>query len=246
MKKNFLIAICFFGTSTVVAQNQKRQIEINPYIKFDKYPQFSYVLGGRPSTDYVNIKGTSFGINFAYKIPISKLLFLKPGVGYYKYSFNEITRKNTSFGTTKFRDINFISPLLIPFFTDKYHYNSISANIGLERLFLLKNSFHGVVGFQLNNYFTISQKYHLILNPEGSQDYKKKNKNYFGSSGILYLNLVKKIKQVSLGPSFVIPVFDIWKTDATFQEETNNDTRNKWFNGIGIGISFNYSLPKKK
>lgn len=246
MKKTFLIIISLVLTNNLVAQKQNRQIEINPFIRFDKYPQFSYNLGGRPSTDYVNIKGTSFGVNIAYKIPISKLLFLKPGIGYYKYSFNEITRKNTSSGTTNSRDINFISPLLIPFFTDNYHYNTISVNIGLEKQLLLKNNFHGIVGFQFNNYITTSQKYHLILNPDGSQNYKKSNKNYFGSSGLIYVNLMKKIKQISCGPSLIVPVVDIWKTDETFQEETNKNTRKKWFNGIGIGISFNYSITKNK
>ena len=63
MKQSFSVTICFFIINIVLAQNQNRQIEINPYIRIDKYPQFSYVLRGRPSTDYINMKGTSFGIN---------------------------------------------------------------------------------------------------------------------------------------------------------------------------------------
>lgn len=239
MIKYISVAIFFFLTNNLSGQNQ---IEINPFMRFDKYPQFSYVLGGRPSTDYINIKGTSFGIKLAYKIPISKLLFIKPGVGYYNYSFNNITRNNSSFGITKSRNINFISPILIPYFTDKYQYNTLSANIALEKNILLKKNFQCAFGVEFNNYVTLSQKYHLVNNPIGKQDVKKSDTKYFGSSGILFFNLIKRMKQLNVGPSIIIPVFDFWKTDASFQEEKNNDYRNKWFNGIGLGISFNYSF----
>lgn len=84
------------------------------------------------------MKGTSLGINVAYKIPISKSFFLKPGFGYYKYSFNHIRRENTLFGKSDVRNIKFTSPLFIPFYTDKYWYNSIAANIGFEKLFILE------------------------------------------------------------------------------------------------------------
>lgn len=242
MKQIIFIAICFFGTSEIMAQNQAKQLEIKPYVRFDNYPQFSYVLGGRPSTDYVNIKGTSYGINFALKIPISKFLSLKPGIGYYKYSFNKIARNNTSFGTSNSRNINFTSPLLIPFFTDKYYYNSLAANIALEKAIYFRKDYHCTFGVELNNYITISQNYHLTNNPDGNQDFKKSNKNYIGTSSILFFNLLKKIKKINIGPSLIVPLFDIWKTDATFQEETGSDSRNKWFHGFGFGISINYSL----
>lgn len=242
MKQKSLIAICIFITSAVVAQRQNRQLEIYPYLKLDKYPQFSYILNGRPNVDYVNIKGTSFGINFAYKIPISKQLFIKPGIGYYKYSFSKITRNNTSFGTTNSRNIIFPSPLLIPFFTDKYHYNTINANISLEKEILLKKNYQLALGVGLNNYITISQNYHLTFNPNESQNFKKSNKKYFGSMGMLYFNVLKKINKIKIGPSLIIPVLDVWKTDETFQEETSSNSRNKWFKGIGFGISINYSL----
>ena len=198
------------------------------------------------SLDYVNIKGTSTGINLGYKMPLSQTVYLKPSIGYYKYSFSNILRENTTFGTSNSRNINFISPLLIPFFSDKYYYNCLAINIGLEKLFTLRNDFYSNVGFQLNNYLTFSQNYHLTSNPEGSQNFKKNKKEYFGSSGLFNVNILKKVKDVSFGPSLMFPLFDFWKTDETFQEETNSQTRNKLFKGICIGISVNYSLNKKQ
>lgn len=227
------------------SQAQVRQIELTPFIRIDKYPQFSYVLGGRASTDYVNIRGTSFGLSLAYKIPITKSVLLKPGIGYYKYSFNNIKKVNTLFGKSNVRNINFVSPLYIPFFTNKYSYNTISANIGVEKIFNYKSSVQIVTGLNLNNYYVVSAYYHLSYN-EGSQDYRKKIKRYFGSSFSLNAGILKKYKKFSIGPSLMLPVFDTWKKDDTFPEEANSDSRSKWFNGIGLGISCNYYFTKTK
>lgn len=230
------------------AQKKTTQIEINPFVRIDKYPQFLYVLSGRPSTDYVNIKGTSFGLNLAYKIPITRSVLLKPGIGYYKYSFNDIKKVNTLFGKSNAKDIGFVSPLYIPFFTDKYRYNCIAANLGIEKLVIWKNDFQLYAGINLNNYYTYLQYYHITYkNPDNpiNNDYKLKNGRYFGFSANLNASLLKEFGKFNLGPTIILPVFDIWKTDKTFPEETNSGTRRKWLNGIGLGISFNYLLTKK-
>ena len=242
------IFIIFFSiiSNFALAQKKTTQIEIEPFIRIDKYPQFSYVIDGRPSTDYVNIRGTSFGLNFAYKIPITKSILLKPGIGYYQYSFNNIKKENTFFGKSTARNINFVSPFYIPFFTDKYRYNTITANIGIEKIFNCKKNIQIVTGVNWNNYYVVSEYYHLVNNPEGSQDYRKNNKRYFGSSVYINISLLKKFQKISIGPSLILPVFDNWKMDETFPEETNSGSRSKWLNGIGLGISFNYSLNKKK
>jgi len=171
-------------------------------------------------------------------------VYLKPGIGYYKYSFNNIKKVNTLFGKSNVRDIGFVSPLYIPFYTNKYSYNTISANIGVEKIFNYKSSIQIVTGLNLNNCYVVSEYYHLSYNPIGSQDYRKKIKRYFGSSFSLNAGILKKYKKVSIGPSLMLPVFDTWKKDDTFIEEANSGSRSKWFNGIGLGISFNYSLTK--
>lgn len=98
----------------------------------------------------------------------------------------------------------------------------------------------------LSNYYVVSEYYHLSFNPAGSQDYRKKIKRYFGSSFSLNVSILKKYKKFSIGPSLIFPVFDTWKKDNTFPEEANSGSRSKWFNGIGLGLSCNYSLLKTK
>lgn len=122
------------------SQEQVRQIELTPFVRIDKFPQFSYVWG-RPSTDYVNIKGISFVFNLAYKIPVTKSVLLKPGIGYYKYSFNNIKKVNTLSGQSNVRDIGFVSPVYILFFTNKYSYNTVVQILELKRLLITKAVF---------------------------------------------------------------------------------------------------------
>jgi hypothetical protein len=248
-----LLLLCFLTQAqvkkdSVWSKKQSPQIEILPYSRWDSYPEFSYVLNGRPSTDYVKINGTGWGIYINYKLPVAKSIFIKSGIGYYKYSFNNIKKENTQFGKSTVRDIDYYSgPIAVDilYYTDKYWYNTINANIGVEKLFNLKKDMQITTALNINNYFTFSQYYHLSYNSPGSQDYKKNIGRYFGSSVNINASLLKKFTKISIGPSIIIPVFELWKTDETFFEETNSGSRNKWFRGIGLGISCNYSLTKK-
>lgn len=245
MMRLFLLFPFFMISNFALAQEQTRQLEIFPFIRQDKYPQFSYVLNGRPSTDYVNIKGTSFGVSVYYKIPITKSVLLKAGTGFYEYSFDKINKNNTLFGHADARDIGFISPYYISFYTNGYRYNTITANIGIEKIFKPLRNMEIVTGANLNNYFAFSEYYHLSYNPGGGLDYRQNNKGYFGSSFNLNICILKRFQKLRVGPSVIIPVFDLWKMDKIFPEETNFGSRNKWMNGIGLGISINYSLIKK-
>jgi hypothetical protein len=237
-----LISYCSLG------QKEKGLIEINPYIRLDWYPQFSYAINSI-NTNFVNIKGTSWGINIAYKIHLPKKFYLKPGLGYYKYSFNKIGKENTSYGKSDKRHIGFPSSLLIPFFTDKYWYNTFSASIGIEKVFISKYDLQIITGINFSKYYTYSQIYHITYNnPDNpiTNPYKLSNNRVFGFSTNLHAGIVKRIGKFNLGPSFIIPIFNTWKQDETFPEEDNANSRNKWLRGIGVGLSFNYSLLPKK
>lgn len=243
-----LIFLLFFSVFSKTGLTQKRtpQIAITPFVRFDKYPQFSKVFNGPASIDYVNMQGASLGIDLAYKLPITKSVLLEPAIGYYAYTFDNMVKQNTRFGKSSGRDINIISPVYIPFFTNKYRYSTIMANIGFERFFNIKKNVRIAAGINWNNYYAVSEYYHLVYNPEGSKDYRKNNKRYFGHSFNVEISLLKKFKKMGISPSLILPVFDNWKTDEIFPEETNSGSRSKWLSGIGLGISFDYSLTKKR
>lgn len=246
--KNFCFFFLFLCSSNCLfAQADRHQIEITPFVRMDWYPTFSKPADYISSTDYFSMKGTSFGLNANYKIPIAKSIILKPGIGYYQYSFNNVEKENSRFGKSIGRDIDFNGPVFTYFFTDNYRYHTITANVGLEKSFILKRDIQFTTGINLNNYFSISEYYHLTYNPEGSKDLRTNEKEgYFGSSVYISIGFLKKFEGVHVGPSFILPLFDTWKTDAIFPRETDSGSRNKWLRGIGVGISLNYSLHKNK
>lgn len=246
MEKLFFLFLLLCNSNFLLAQADAHNIEINPFARLDWYPKFSKPADYMSSTDYVSMKGTSFGLNAAYKIPLAKSFILKPGIGYYQYSFNNVEKENSRFGKSIGRETVIGSPAFIDLFTDKYRYHTITANIGLEKYFILKKDIQFTTGINWNNYYSISQYYHLTYNPEGSKDYRTNEKRYFGSSVFLNVGFLKKFENIYVGPSLILPLFETWKTDALFPGEADSGSRNKWFHGLGLGISFNYLLNKKK
>ena len=238
MKTLFISSYLMLYFITAQSQQKLGRIEIKPYVRFDSYPEFSYNIAGRPSTDYLKMEGTSWGLNTYYRFPMYKGFNLKGGLGYYKYSFTTLENHNTQFGSGDSRVIIYPSFFQPVYTTDNYYYNSIAIKLGIEKIIKLKNDFFIVSAVELNNYFTVSQSYHITF--QGSQPYKNTSTRFFGHSVTLDFSLLKQIKETQIGPILILPVFDNWKKDNVFPGESNSENRNKWFNGIGFGISFNF------
>lgn len=249
MKKQITIFLLFLSNN-ILAQKENRQIEITPYIRKDWYPEFSYAYNSI-DTNHVNLQGISWGISVAYKVPIWKSFFLSIGSGYYSYAFNKMNNYTRRFGKNSERHIDYppLRRLYIPFFTSKYWYNCIAAKIGVEKFFNFKKDWQVTIGGNIDNYFTYSQAYYITYNnPDNpiTNPYKLKNKRFFGFSANVFVGASKRIGRVKIGPSVIVPVFDVWMQDEAFPGEDNLKSRNKWFHGIGAGITCNYLLKIKK
>lgn len=247
----FVMAFFSFTFSDGYSQSTYREIEINPYVRFDKYPQFRNQINSIAQYD-LQINGNSWGLNAAYKIPMTRNLSIKIGTGYYRYSFSKIKSKHRTFGEGNRRIIEYPTTFGIILGTDKYWYNTIHTVVGLEKQFTVAKDIQITAGINLNNYFTFSQNYHLpydnsfIPQPELKikNDYKTNDKRYFGLSSQLHFGILRRINKVAIGPSLIIPVFDLWKQDNIFPAETSTNNRQKWFGGIGAGLNINYTLKK--
>jgi hypothetical protein len=252
MKQLLLSTLFILKTYSIFSQGTFRQFEIEPFLRLDKYPTFTNSINSI-ATYKLAIKGTSWGINTAYRIPLKKNICLRAGIGYYRYSFSHIVSTHQSFGEGDQRIIDYPTQLGITLGTDSYWYNSVSLNLGIEKSFELTKDFIFTGGLTIKNYFTFSQRYHLpydnsfIPQPELQikNNYKTNKSRFFGFGPELNLAALKKTGKVNIGPSLIIPVFDLWKQDAIFPTETNQGSRNKWFGGFGIGIKLIYSLQKK-
>ena len=185
MKPQLFLLLFLIVSHYPYAQNSEKQIEVTAYKRTDRYREFSYVLGGRVSTDYVKMKGTSWGAGVNYKLLLNKQVFIKLGTGYYQYDFDEINGYNTMFGKNKVRCIGYPSPLYILFYTDRYRYHTLSLSLGAEKLFAVSKSLCLTTGLDFHNYFTFSQSYHISYNNPNNpivNPYRLYDKRFFGLS----------------------------------------------------------------
>jgi hypothetical protein len=243
MKKLFLLLTVFVLSNNVISQKSFSKIELKLFQRIDWYPGFSYNVGGRPSNDFLKMRGISWGAFANIKYPLSKQIKVKAGLGFYNYSFNHLENENSLFGKGKSREIDYPSTMNLNYTTDRYYYRSILVNIGIEKEFFVRHDLVLAIGSELNNYYTISQKYHLTYR---GINYKRNENAFFGHSIVLNSSLFKKTDKIEIGPSLIVPVFDIWKQDVVFPEENSADSRTKWFSGIGLGISINFLISKKQ
>lgn len=251
MKQSILIVIIFCAANFSMAQNRNRQVEIEPFLRWDTYPQFTNAINSI-ATYKLDIKGNSWGVNAAYKVPLKNNFLIKVGIGFYKYSFNKIESTHRSYGKGYQRVINYPTTIDRIITTDKYWYNTISLNIGIEKHFVLKKDLQIIGGIDLKKYFTFSQQYHIPSGndsqPEPSlrilKNYKTSSNRNFGLGTEFHIGVLKKLGKVNIGPSLIIPIYNTWKQDEIFPTEINSNNRSKWFRGIGAGIICNYSLSK--
>jgi len=191
------------------------------------------------------MKGKSWGTDINYLHSLKDKWFIKGGIGYYKYSFDQIETFVVPFGTGHARSINYHPGYSTFFYScDKYWYNAISLTVGVEKWFMLNKSVDLVGGFDVLNYFTLSQLYKIPIGNDHT-DYKTKNERYFGFGISTYAGIQKEVGRFQFGPALKVPIFNLWKQDSVFPFEQNSKSRNKWLNGIGLGITCKYSLTKK-
>ncbi len=243
MKKLFLLLMVFILSNNVISQKSFSKIELKLFQRTDWYPEFSYNVGGRPSNDFLKMRGISWGAVANFKYPLSQQIKIKAGLGFYNYSFNHLENRNSLFGKGTSREIDYPSQINVNYTTDRYYYRSVLLNIGVEKEFLIKHNLVLAIGPELSNYYTISQKYHLTY---GGINYKRKENAFFGHSIVLNASLFKKTDKIEIGPSLIIPVFDIWKQDDVFPGENRADSRSRWLRGIGVGIGINFLISKNQ
>lgn len=245
MKITLILTTAILAISTgIYAQTDKYSLEFKPFIRYDKQNYFfgwETVLGGK---HYVSPRGTSYGLNVIVHKNINKGRFLNYGLGFYKQNISDIKRFNEN-GTSNNRLIKFPSPLFIPFFSDKYSYSNISATVGFEKHIKIGKTYSAKIAGDLSGLLTFSQRYHLIQNPEGSQNYRRKEVKFFGVTTGVNLGFLKSCRRIKIGPELIFPIFTSLKKDEVFPNENGADFRSKWLNSAGIGISFIYQFKNQ-
>ena len=224
------------------SKGQKTFIEINPLLQWDSYPSFVSSVNSTTNST-IKMNGISWGVGINYKHSFKKNVLFKVGMGYYKYRFNDIQEKTHQFG----RDARVIDyrdgTSTFGYVTNKYWYNTLFMTIGVEKLIKLKNELDFIIGTEISNYYTFSQRYNILAN---DKIYKVSDGRYFGVSSYLTAALQKRTdKKINFGPTIKLPIITLWKQDEVFPSEKNTLSRSKWLRGVGLGISCTYQLTSK-
>ncbi len=243
MKPQLFATLFLLISYSSFGQKEKALIEINPYLQWDNYPSFTFPFNSTRNNT-IKINAISWGVAANYKFSLKKNWLAKIGTGYYKYSFNNIKNYDPLFGNNTRRGINYPGGSATFYYVcDKYWYNTITVNLGFEKLFDLKKDVDFIGGFDVINYYTFSQQYN-IPGSNFDRKYKTANNRYFGLSLNLNAGLQKRFGNIIIGPTIILPVFRMWKQDMVFPQEENNGSRSKWLRGIGVGFTCSYNLTK--
>lgn len=245
MEKFFATTWLILLFSTGYSQQNYREIEINPFVRFDWYPKFSNTPNP-VSTNKIKLKGTSPGLTVAiinYKLKH----YLRYGLAYLRHAFNDIEQNNSVFGESSNRVIEGYTPPggLTPgvvYTTDKYFYNNVGLQIGLGSFLYLKKSFKLTYGLDLSNYFSFSRMYHITAPPPNGANFKVSSFQYFSLMADARFTFSKTFGKNGLGGSCVLPLFQMWKQDSHFPGEKGSEWRSKGLGGVSLGIVLFRSL----
>jgi len=243
MKKIVGALVFIVVVTKIFGQANKYSIEINPFIRYDKQAYFFSWETTTSGKNYVSPRGLSYGINLNIKKKLTEKNILFIGTGFYKHTVSKIETYNNG-GKGNSRLIKYPSPLFIPFYTDKYAYNSLCLNIGYKRSQFINKSYLGEAGLDFVGLYTFSQNYHLTQT--GNPNYRKNSVGFLGFIASLDISFLKDFKKFSIGPELKIPILTSIKTDVVFPNENDSDLRTQWFSGLGIGVSINYKLKNLK
>ncbi len=227
-----------------LSQKQPARIEITQYFNIDKYPEFRVPVN--PTYDHIiSIKGVSWGMDVGYRMNVFRNIYIKPFVGFYRFSFNKIDNYNELFNThAKARHITSPpGPVFWTYSTDRYFYKCVNIGLSAENEFVKEKylSFSG--GLLINNYLTFSQKYFLTENPNQIENPRKRSRtDFWGFRLDVFAKFSIPVNKFLVGPVVSLPVYTMWKTDSEFPYESNSDTRTKWIKGGGMGISISHTI----
>ena len=210
MKKYYSVLVLLLAFKVAICQSIKKsvnKIEVSTPIVWNNSNGIYYSLGNKQKPMG---KSVSYGLDVNYIRTIYKGIFIKPGIGYFKQSFN-INRPFSFDGDT-------ITKLL--YYTKNYKYDCIRLSIGIGKIFSIKKklSITSLVSVNLLN--TVRQTY----KPDrfSGLEHKKKqinNKKFVIGSNI---NLIGGIgyrvsKKIGIGTEIIFPMNTKWKDDKIFK-----------------------------
>jgi hypothetical protein len=231
--KIWLLLVVTVFQLTVAAQ-KKCGIELLVTGRYDRHANYVSNYANRAYNDTMKLYGPGLGIEIAYRREIPKTFSIYLGAGYYQIGIDRI---HTSMpfnapGTRTARSIDYDDGSTnLAYSTSRYHYNNISAMLGINKTFRY-GSYFPELGLEARCYSTFSQRYRL---DSGDKSYATSNSKPLEFGLNMTLGIVKELNNFYIRPAILVPIYQNLKGDKIFFEDRKMNIP-KWFNGIGATL----------
>lgn len=240
MKRLLLLIIFSSAIKFSVAQtNRFQEISVTQSFIWNKTTIYDTYSGARARNK--TGKAWSYGTNVNYSFGLNKKLYANAGIGYF----------NQRFGIH--RGFDFYEPNVVTglFYTTKnYSYKSFTyfggigyriQLVGMKTKVLPENTEVRFLAL-FNIYNTFQQEfdnggYH---DPYYGNPQKRRNSYYYGTSLFLKGGLVRPIyKNFKIGVDLAVPVYNRWRKDEIFRENTSDFHGTDFSIGTSINLIYN-------
>lgn len=229
--KHLLFLLAVVSATNVAAQKEgKNSIGISVPVVWNSTKIYNSYSGARGK----NISGTAYsnGVNITYERTVYKSLFAVIGIGHYKQNF----------GIQRPFDYDDPSTNLL-YWTDRYYYVCIQYIGGLGYNYELSEKYKLKGLLTYNHFDTYRQEFipQYTSSEAGGKSQEETKKYTFGKSVILTGNLSRNLtKNIGIGVNLLLPVYNRWRKDIIFREDTNQFYGSEFSVGLGITASYKF------
>ncbi|HEV8079675.1 MAG TPA: hypothetical protein VGP43_03110 [Chitinophagaceae bacterium] len=203
-------------------------------VRREKQADYTTRFGTVSYQNTLQLYGTSIGFDIGYKQILKGSWFVRPSIGFYKFSVDKITnyripaRPNDP---ASYRPIDY-RPDSTPlgYSTSKYHYKNFSLGIAVGKGFSLNKNFALTTDLNFTYLATFSQHYKI------EKGYTTTNNKRLGYLVDYNVGVQKEFRNIYLASCLIIPIYKKWKNDAVFLENPN-DKVDIWFGGYGLSFT---------
>lgn len=225
-----LLINCFVYSQTL----NKHSVELTAQIRREQQANYTTRFGTVSYQNALQLYGTSIGFDIGYKQIRNNGWFVRPSIGYYKFSVDKIINDQLparANDPASHRPINY-RPDSIPlgYSTSKYHYNNLALAIAFGKVFPMSKNFSLITDLGFTYLISFSQHYKV------GKGYRTTNTRNLGYLFDYRVGFQKEVRNLYLATNLIIPFYKEWKKDAVFLENST-DKVSDWFGGYGLSFT---------
>jgi hypothetical protein len=234
MRQLLLFCLLLF-TCIVYSQTLKKQsLELTAQIRREMLADYTTQFGTVSYQNALQLYGTSFGFDLGYKRTCKGDWFIKPSIGYHKFTVDKITNNRIPArpnDPSRYRPIDYRTDSIpIGYSTSKYHYNNIAFGIAFGKAFYLNNNLSLATDFAFTYLTTFSQHYKV------RNGYTTTNNKRLGYLIDYRIGVQREFKNLFLTTNFTLPLYKQWRQDKVFLENPDSKV-DTWFGGYGLALT---------